>query len=104
MARRLGRSTEALDTLLATLFQSGLLRDGQLLPTGLPARARASLLPEARALALRADPSNTLRQRWDSSVSITGNDRIAVPIAAALAAAGVGQVTTQLTGLTSSLV
>ncbi|MGY0230549.1 TOMM precursor leader peptide-binding protein [Longispora urticae] len=97
-AKRLGLPADALPALLDTLAAAGLLRDG-LLPAGLPERARAGLLTEARALAVRTDPADVLRRRWAATVAVVGSDRLGVPLASALACSGVGTVRTGLTGL-----
>ncbi|WP_018351459.1 hypothetical protein [Longispora albida] len=98
-ARRHSLPEHSADRLLDAVRETGLLRDGKaLLPAELDKRAARSLHPEALALALRADPGTTLARRRRATVRILGEDRLAVPIAAALAMAGTGQVSTQLTG------
>ncbi|WP_412540388.1 hypothetical protein R8Z50_31970 [Longispora sp. K20-0274] len=96
-AHRLGLPADALPGLLDTLAAAGLLRDGAL-PSGLPERARAGLLTEGRALAARTEPAGALRRRWAATVAVVGEDRLGVPLAAALASAGVGRVSLGLTG------
>jgi bacteriocin biosynthesis cyclodehydratase domain-containing protein len=73
-----------------------------LAPPGLPEPARRQLAPELAALALRGDgsPAAALRRRSAARVLITGYARLAVPIAAALAQAGVRHVDPALSGRT----
>ena len=95
------------ETATATLL--GILRDGglaveahTLVPPGLPEPVRRRLAPEVAALALRGDgsPAAALRRRSAARVLVTGYGRLAVPIAAALAQAGVGHVDPALSGRT----
>ncbi|GIG58254.1 hypothetical protein Lfu02_26260 [Longispora fulva] len=97
-ARRLGLPDDALPALLDVLAAAGLLRNGTL-PAGLPERARPALLTEARALAVRTEPAGALRRRWAATVALVGEDRLCVPLAAALASSGVGRVGFGLTGV-----
>lgn len=87
----------------------GILRDGGLavevhtiVPPSLPEPVRRRLAPEIAALALRGDtpPASALRRRAAARVLVTGYSRLAVPIAAALAEAGVGHVDPALSGRT----
>jgi hypothetical protein len=103
-AGRIGVPEPAAAELLAVLRESGLaVAAHTLTPTGLPEPLRRRLGTEAAALALRRRPGRTspaelLRRRASARVLVTGHGRLAAPIAAALAQAGVGHVDPALTG------
>jgi bacteriocin biosynthesis cyclodehydratase domain-containing protein len=84
--------------LLDALRAAGLVVGAQsLLPHNLPEPVRRRLADEAAALALRgtdapATPAQILRRRAAARVVITGQGRLAAPVALALAEAGVGHV------------
>jgi hypothetical protein len=91
--------------LLDALRTAGLALDARtLLPAGLAEPVRRRLTGEAAALALRGSPrpATAIRRRSDARVLITGYGRLVVPIAAALAEAGVGHVDPAVTGRTRS--
>jgi hypothetical protein len=88
--------------LLAALRTRGLVVEADtLLPRRLPPAVRRRLEAEAAALALRtggagldpgATPARLLDRRREARVVVRGRSRLAAPIAALLAAAGVGHV------------
>jgi hypothetical protein len=88
--------------LLAALRSRGLVVEADtLLPRRLPPAVRRRLEAEAAALALRtgdagrdpgATPARLLDRRREARVVVRGRSRLAAPIAALLAAAGVGHV------------
>src|SRR5690242_428779 len=102
------RLARALDLLDGTRTHRMILRDAAglavgadtLLPAGVPEPARHRLATEGAALALRGHPppAERLRRRAAARVLISGYARLAVPIAAALAEAGVGHVDPALSG------
>ncbi|GAB3969751.1 hypothetical protein V1634_21570 [Plantactinospora veratri] len=91
-------------TLIDTLRAAGLVVAAQtLLPTDLPEPARQRLSAEAAALALHGrdspgTPAQLLRRRAAARVVVTGQGRLAAPVAVTLAHAGVGQVHPDLRG------
>lgn len=91
-------------TLIDTLRAAGLVVGAHtLLPSTLPEPVRQRLSPEATALALRggdapATPAQILRRRAAARVVVTGRGRLAIPVAVALAQAGVGHVSPELAG------
>jgi hypothetical protein len=94
-AAALGIAEPATAALLAVLREGGLAVEAHtLVPAGLPEPVRRRLAPEVAALALRGDgsPARALRRRAAARVLVTGYPRLAVPIAAALAQAGVGHL------------
>jgi len=102
-AAALGVPEAATATLLDTLHQAGLaIRRHTLLPAGLPEPARRRLATEAAALAMRGrapvSPAEAVRRRASARVVVGGYPRLAVPIAAVLAEAGIGHVDPALTG------
>jgi hypothetical protein len=102
-AAALGIPEQATADLLDTLRDGGLAVDANtLLPPGFPEAARRRLATEVAALALRGEraPATAIRRRSAAHVLITGYGRLAVPIAAALAQAGVGHVDAAVSGRT----
>ncbi|HEV7896685.1 MAG TPA: TOMM precursor leader peptide-binding protein [Planosporangium sp.] len=111
-AAALGISAEEVAAVLAALRQAGVLIGARaLLPPGLPDARRRRLAAEATALAMRrlppaacpddpaaGTPAQLLRRRALSRVLVTGQARLTAPIAATLAAAGVGHVATRVPG------
>ena len=102
-AARLGVPEEAARTLLAVLGDAGLaVPTDALLPPELIEPVRRRLAGEAAALALRGcapgTPAEALRRRTGAHVLVSGYGRLAAPIAAALAEAGVGHVDPALSG------
>jgi len=91
-------------TLIDTLRAAGLVVAAHtLLPTDLPEPARQRLSAEAAALALRGPdapgtPAQLLRRRAAARVVVTGQGRLAAPVAVALAQSGVGHVSPDLVG------
>jgi len=85
---------------------------GALLPAGLPAATHARLGVEAAALALRMrtapgartgprrSPAEVLRRRHAARVVVAGDGPLVAPLAAVLAAAGVGHVDPAVDGVT----
>ena len=102
-AAALGVPEPATEALLGTLRERGLTIDAaSLVPAGVPEPARRWLSTEVAALALSGDanPAGTIRRRAAARVLVQGYGRLAVPIAAALAASGVGHVDPAVSGLT----
>jgi bacteriocin biosynthesis cyclodehydratase domain-containing protein len=102
-AARLGVPEEAARTLITVLGDAGLAVPAEtLLPSELIEPVRRRLAGEAAALALCGSgpgtPAEALRRRTGAHVLVSGYGRLAVPIAAALAEAGVGHVDPALTG------
>jgi bacteriocin biosynthesis cyclodehydratase domain-containing protein len=100
-AVRLGIPPAAGAELLASLGRAGLVVGAHtLLPGPLPEPVRRQLGAELAALALQPEqagpagptPAQALRRRAAARVLVNGYGRLAAPIAATLAAAGVGQV------------
>ncbi|MFK3982999.1 hypothetical protein ACI2K4_21805 [Micromonospora sp. NPDC050397] len=91
-------------TLIDTLRAAGLVVGAQsLLPADLPEPDRRRLAGEATAIALLgpdapATPAQLLRRRRAARVVVTGQGRLAGPVALALAQAGVGHVHPDLAG------
>jgi bacteriocin biosynthesis cyclodehydratase domain-containing protein len=98
--------------LLDALQRAGLVLGAhELTPTGMPEGVRRRLTSEASAIALRLrsagsrssprhTPAELLRQRAAARVLVTGDGPLIAPVAAALAAAGVGHIDPALDGLT----
>ena len=102
-AATLGITEPAAVALLSTLRDGGLAVDAHtLVPPGLPEPVRRGLTTEIAALALGREvaPAVAIRRRAAAHVLVTGYGRLAVPIAAALAQAGVGHVDTAVSGRT----
>ncbi|MFC7549464.1 hypothetical protein [Plantactinospora sp. GCM10030261] len=103
-AVQLGVPREDGRVLLDRLRAAGLLVGGQaLLPTQLPEPVRRRLIGEAVALALHGadpatNPARILRRRSVARIVITGPGRLAAPVAIAVAQAGVGGITLDLSG------
>ncbi len=105
-ARTLGIGSADAHDLLTTLRDAGLaVSANSVLPDALTAPARSRLTVEASALAIvgrgsGAHPTGAeaLRRRAATSVLVTGVPRLVVPVATALAAAGVGHVDARLRG------
>jgi bacteriocin biosynthesis cyclodehydratase domain-containing protein len=103
-AARRGIAEPTARDLLDRLYTAGLVVGAHtLMPHNLPDAVRRRLSAEAAALALRghdapATPAQTLRRRRGARVVVTGQGRLAAPVALALAHAGVGRVTPALTG------
>jgi bacteriocin biosynthesis cyclodehydratase domain-containing protein len=105
-AGRHGIAANEAAAMLATLQRAGVLADAHTLrPAGLPDATRRRLDLETSALALRGcdqvpAPAATIRRRVTAQVLVTGASRLAVPIACALAAAGVGHLDPHVSGVT----
>nr|MDT0662811.1 hypothetical protein [Micromonospora sp. DSM 115978] len=89
--------------LIDTLRTAGLLVGAQsLFPSELPEPARSRLAAEVAAIALRggtpATPAQVLRRRAAARIVVTGQGRLAAPVAVTLAQAGVGHVQPDLPG------
>jgi bacteriocin biosynthesis cyclodehydratase domain-containing protein len=103
-AARLGVTADDARNLLGCLHRARLVVGAHtLLPTTLPEPMRQRLSAEAAALALHgtdapATPAQILRRRAASRVVVTGRGRLAAPVALALAQAGVGHVSPELSG------
>jgi bacteriocin biosynthesis cyclodehydratase domain-containing protein len=111
-AAALGISIDQVTAVIAALRQAGVLISAHaLLPRGLPYAQRRQLAGEAAALAMRrlppagragatvpSTPAQLLRRRGAARVLVTGQARLATPIAATLAAAGVGHVAIRVPG------
>ncbi|HEX6967345.1 MAG TPA: PqqD family protein [Micromonosporaceae bacterium] len=89
---------------LDTLRAAGLIVAAQaLFPHAIPEPTRSRLTAEAAALALRRSespgtPAQILRRRTGAKVVVTGQGRLAAPLAVALAQAGVGHVHPDVAG------
>jgi bacteriocin biosynthesis cyclodehydratase domain-containing protein len=120
-AAALGIGSDEVTAVLVALRQAGVLIGAQtLVPHGLPQALRRRLAGEAAALAMRrpptgghssardggstsrASPAQVLRRRAASHVLVAGQGRLTTPIAAALAAAGVGHVSVRSSGPVST--
>lgn len=103
-AARLRVTADDARNLLDCLHSAGLVVGAHtLLPPTLPEPMRQRLSAEAAALALGgtdapATPAQILRRRAGSRVVVTGRGRLAAPVALALAQAGVGHVSPELSG------
>ncbi|WP_345628767.1 hypothetical protein [Rugosimonospora acidiphila] len=98
-----GVPTEAAEAFLAALTRAGLVVGARtLLPDNLIEPVRRRLVTEVAALAMAGSaagtPAEAVRRRAGARVRISGHGRLAAPIAAALAAAGVGHVDPALSG------
>jgi hypothetical protein len=111
-AAELGVPPDESRILLDLLHRAGLvLPAATLLPAALPPASRARLAGEAAALALRTGsaasgggftPAQVLRRRQAATVVLSGRGRLGAPIAVALAAAGVGHVHPDLSGVVAA--
>jgi len=104
-AARQGVANAETNAMLAALRQAGFLIDANALcPTELSETARRRLDGEVAALALRGSghgaPARALRRRLAAQVLVTGASQLAVPIACALASAGVGHLNPDVSGIT----
>jgi hypothetical protein len=102
-AAGLGVPAEAAEALLTALTGAGLLVGAHtLLPDDLIEPVRRRLATEVAALALMGSgagtPAEAVRRRAGAHVLVSGYGRLAAPIAAALAEAGVGHVDPALSG------
>ena len=98
-AVRYGIRTPDAAAILAALRQAGFVVDASSLQAVAPEATRRRLDGEAAALALPGpgpcpapNAATTIRKRLNAQVLVTGSSHLAVPIAATLASAGVGQV------------
>jgi bacteriocin biosynthesis cyclodehydratase domain-containing protein len=95
--------------IVETLRNVGLVLGAhELTPSGLPEGLRRRLSPEGAAIALRRraaldqatdPPAEALRRRAEAHVLVAGDGPLVAPVAAILAAAGVGHVDPALDGL-----
>lgn len=107
-AGRLGIAAEHAAAMLAELSRTGFVLDAHALhPGDLPEPVRRRLTLETAALALPGPrrlagttPAAAIQRRLAAHVLITGTSRLAVPIAATLASAGVGHLDPDVTGVT----
>ena len=105
-ASAIGIPPEHVTDLLTALREAGVLVSAEtLMPDSFTEPARRQLAAEAAARAITArvdssvpDAAETLRRRRSAAVAVRGSARLAVPIASALAAAGIGHVDAQLRG------
>jgi bacteriocin biosynthesis cyclodehydratase domain-containing protein len=107
-AGRRGIGEKDARALLDTLRRYGLVVSAHtLLPRGLAEPARARIVGEAAALALRrrdradpdpATPAQILARRAAARIRVTGRGRLGLPVAVALALAGIGHVDPALAG------
>jgi len=111
-AARTGIRPDTVHAVLDALSGSGVLvGDHTLLPSGLPEPARTRLRGEATALALArmgppgpappvpvVSPADVLRRRGTTRILLAGHGALAAPIAAGLAAAGIGHLYPALDG------
>jgi bacteriocin biosynthesis cyclodehydratase domain-containing protein len=103
-ASRIAVAKDDARELIDILRDAGLVVGAQsLFPGELPEPARRRLAAEAAAIALRgqeapASPAQVLRRRSAARVVVTGQGRLAAPVAVTLAQAGVGHVVPELTG------
>jgi hypothetical protein len=111
-AAELGIPEAAVSDLLVSLRAASLLvSTDELAPSSMPESTRRQLWSESASLALDGahqsrlvqrlvKPAEALRRRATAAVMISGPARIAAPLAAVLAASGVGHVDTAVTGRT----
>lgn len=109
-ARQAGIGEDQVTAVLTPLTAAGFVVDADALYVVKIADAtRRRLDGETAALALRGEgtdtvdqprPALTMRRRLDAQVLVTGASRLAVPIACALAASGVGHLDPDLAGIT----
>ncbi len=104
-ARHRGIPPAATAAILATLSEAGLVLEAtDVVPADLSEPTRHRLAAEIAALARRGPgrypPAEILRRRARAYVTVDGNARLAVAIAATLAAAGVGHVHVATAGRT----
>jgi bacteriocin biosynthesis cyclodehydratase domain-containing protein len=117
-AAALGISADQVTAVIAALRQAGVLIGAHaLVPRGLSHTQRRRLVGEAAALAMRrlppaggpgapgspgtppaSTPAQLLRRRAAARVLVTGQARLTAPIAATLAAAGVGHLAIRVSG------
>ncbi|MEQ4303310.1 hypothetical protein ABNF97_18305 [Plantactinospora sp. B6F1] len=103
-AAKVNVSRDDVRTLIDTLRAAGLVVAAHtLLPTDLAEPVRQRLSAEAAALALHGrdspgTPAQLLRRRAAARIVVTGQGRLAAPVAVTLAQAGVGQVHPDLGG------
>lgn len=102
-ASQVGLVPDDADAILETLTGAGLLTDhdpGRDLPTRLTRSVRRRLRPELAALRLTAGDraGKTLSRRLRCRVVVSGEARLAVPLAALLASSGVNRQYLDLTG------
>jgi bacteriocin biosynthesis cyclodehydratase domain-containing protein len=90
--------------ILAALRRAGLILDARAIWPRLDEPGRRRLATELAAISRRPDsavtPAGVLRRRRAAKVLVTGTSQLVVPIAAALAAAGVGRPWPELSGVT----
>lgn len=108
----LGLATAEVRGLVQTLRDVGLVVGAHaLVPVGLPERVHRRLSVEAAAIALRLRtrppdhgrmPADVLRRRYTSRVVIAGDGPLLAPLAALLAASGVGHVDPVVDGVTGA--
>ena len=100
-ARRAGVPSDEAASVLARLVAAGFVVDAHSLDlAALPEATRRRLDPETTALALRnTAPASAMKRRAAAHVLVTGNGRLAVPIACTLASSGVGHVDPNLSGI-----
>jgi bacteriocin biosynthesis cyclodehydratase domain-containing protein len=106
-AWRHGITAEDTAAVLAALRGAGLVFDIHTLrPSRLTEATRHRLLPEVAAIALRPaaptapDAAATMHRRQSARILVTGAGSLVVPIASALASAGVGHIHPALRGVT----
>ena len=109
-ARTIGVEEGEILDLLKTLREVGMVIGASTLtPVGLPEIVRRRLTGEAAAIALRLresapaldrTPAEVLRRRGAARVLVTGDGPLLAPLAAALAASGVGHVDPAVDGVT----
>ncbi len=106
-AAELGVDGDDVQEIVELLRRLGLVLGAhELTPTALPERVRRRLRIEAAAIALRQrsrnpalTPADVLRRRAAACVLVAGDGPLVAPVAAALAAAGVGHIDPALDGL-----
>lgn len=91
-------------SMLADLHRYGLVQEAAAADAGRPGWHRVALAAEAAGWSIHS-PHPTryvLRQRRQAVVRVIGSGRVGVAVATALAAAGVGHITVQATGLVAA--
>lgn len=99
-AQAAGSSRRDALTMLVELHRCGLVQDASAADHGPPGWHRVALATEAANWSVHTTHAtrHVLRQRRDAAVQVIGSGRVAVAVATALAAAGVGHVAVHASG------
>ncbi|MEO7193266.1 MAG: ThiF family adenylyltransferase [Pseudonocardiaceae bacterium] len=103
-AQAAGASRRDARTMLVELHRCGLVRDARAADHGPPGWHRVALATEAVSWSVHTThpTRQVLRRRGDAGVRVIGSGRVAVAVAASLAAAGIGHVAVQARGSVSA--